>query len=66
MNANQTPCIGQGNTTQNLLMQQMLMAKLNQQVLLNGASNFTEFKAPQPVQKNLVDLGNKKFQGTSF
>ena len=66
MNANQTPCIGQGNTTQNLLMQQMLMAKLNHQVLLNGASHFTEFKAPQPVQKNLVDLGNKKFQGTSF
>lgn len=66
MNASQSTCFGQGNTTQNLIMQQMLMAKLNQQALLNGASNFTEFKAPQPVQKNLVDLGNKKFQGASF
>jgi hypothetical protein len=40
-------------------MQQILMAKLNQQALLNN----NVFKAPQPVQKNLVDLGNKKFQG---
>jgi hypothetical protein len=47
-------------------MQQLMLAKLNQQVLLNSASAFPAFKEPQPVQKNLVDLGNKRFQGGGF